>query len=138
MLGDLKEKLDGKAIAAIAVILLVGIYFGISSLGIRLGGQPGQTEFAQVKILWTEAQKIHQQGDKAADWEAFKTKHATEIDKLRDQIVKQNPGSETPLLQAMLFCTRDHLPGMLKSADRASRYKVMDVVMTDATKLAGK
>lgn len=138
MLGDLKEKLDGKGIAAIAVLVLMGIYFGMSFLGIRLGGQPGQTEYAQVKILWTEVQKIHQQGDKAADWEAFKTKHATEVDKLRDQILKQNPGSETPLLQSMLFCTKDHLPAMLKPAERASRYKVMDVVMTDATKLAGK
>ena len=138
MMGDLKEKLDGKGIAAIAVLVLMGIYFGMSFLGIRLGGQPGQTEFAEVKILWTEVQKIHQQGDKAADWEAFKSKHATEVDKLRDQIVKQNPGSETPLLQAMLFCTRDHLPSMLIPAERASRYKRMDDVMTDASQLADK
>ena len=48
MLNGLKEKLDAKAIGAIAVILLIGGYFGLSAMGISFGSPPGLAEYIKI------------------------------------------------------------------------------------------
>ncbi len=138
MFANLKDKIDAKALGAIAVILLVGVYFGSSYLGFSFGGQPGLAEYSQVDVLWSEVKQIHGKGDKPADWTQFTTEHKSEVKELLAQINKQNPGSARPLLQQMLLCTRDHLPKMMEnSKDREARYKLMETAMKTSAKLAG-
>ncbi len=137
LFGNLKDKLDLKAIGAIVTILLVGAYLASSQLGINfsLGGQAGIAEYSQINILWKEALQLHKKGDKEADWAAFKAEHENEIAELNEQIKGQNPGADRRLLQLMYFCTKDHLPGMLEPAGRVERFKAMKTVMEDADKL---
>lgn len=137
MLGDLKGSLDKKGIAAIAVLLMMGGYFGMSFFGISLTGTPGQAEYEQVKLLWDEIQQLHNTGDKPADWAAFQAKHASEIEQMAEQIKKQNPTSDKPLLQAMLTCTREHLPGMLSPERRAGLFIAMGQIMSDTAATVG-
>ncbi len=137
MLGDLKGSLDTKAIAAIGVLLLMGGYFGMSFLGIRLTGTPGRTEYEQVKILWDEVQQLHHTGDKPSDWATFQAKHETAIKHLVSQILKQKPTSDKPLLQLMLTCTREHLPGLFMPDRREGMFTAMGNAMSDASVMAG-
>lgn len=137
LVGNLKDMLDAKAITAIAVLLLVGGYFGMSYLGISLFGPPGQAEYAQVKVLWEEVQSLHKSGDKPADWTQFQAQHEAELKDLVLNIEKLGPGSDKPLLQSMLFCARDHMPAMFLPNQRAGRYTTMEAIMADADQLAG-
>ena len=137
MLSDLKGSIDTKAIAAIAVLLLMGGYFGMSLMGISLSGTPGKAEYQAVRGMWDEVQQLHQKGDKPSDWDTFRVKHESELKQLVVQINKQNPASDKPLLQSMLTCTREHLPGMLSPDRRGGIYKAMEQAMSDAAAMVG-
>ena len=138
MLGGLKGQMNGKAVAAIAVILLIGVYFGASHFGIHLFGQPGATEYAKLNVIWQEAKTIHDGGDNAEQWNAYGIKHLSELETLSKRIQNQNPSSETVLLQSMLFCARDHLPRLMKpevEGKREASYQIMELEMANAAKL---
>ncbi len=137
MLGDLKGSIDTKGMMAIAVLLLMGGYFGMSYLGFSLMGTPGQAEYQQVKVLWDEIQELHNTGDSPAGWSTFQSKHEAEIQQLVVQINKQGPGSDKPLLQSMLMITRDHLPKMLAPDERENRFMTIAQAMSDAAAMAG-
>ena len=137
MLGDLKGSIDTKGMMAIAVLLLMGGYFGMSYLGFSLMGTPGQAEYQQVKVLWDEIQELHHTGDSPAGWSTFQSIHEAEIQQLVVQINKQGPGSDKPLLQSMLMITRDHLPKMLAPDERENRFKTIAQAMSDAAAMAG-
>ena len=136
-LGNLKDMLDAKGIAALAVLLLMAGYFGMSYLGISLFGKPGLAEYAKIKVLWDEVQSLHKTGDKPAEWGKFQSEHEAELKALALKIEKLGAGSDKPLLQSMLFCTRDHIPGMYLPDQRAGRYATMEAIMADASHLAG-
>jgi len=128
-------KIDGKVIGAVVVILLVGGLVGLWSMGL-FSGKPGLAEYAKVKVIWTEAQKLHGGKPKPADWAAFKTKHEKGVKKLETEVKAQAPGSSKRLLQLMYFCTKDHLPKIMADGNE-TRYKAMEKDMKEAAKLAG-
>ena len=138
MLGGLTGQMNGKAIAAMAALLLIGVYFGASHFGIHLFGQPGAAEYAKMDVFWQEAKTIHEGGDNAEQWNAYGIKHLSELETLSKRIQNQNPSSETVLLQSMLFCARDHLPRLMKpeaEGNREASYQIMELEMANAAKL---
>lgn len=137
LLKGLKEKVDAKAMGAIAVILLVGGYFGMSAMGISFGSTPGLAEYNEIKPIWIEVQKL--QKDKSAkpdDRATLSKKYKSKLKKLEKQINDQGPGSARRLLQLMYFCTKNHLPELIEKGDPA-RYTAMEKDMKEAAKLAG-
>ncbi len=138
MLADLKDKLDMKALGAIAVILLVGVYFASTQFGFSLSFGPpaGAKEFSDVNSMWVEIQEIHKQGDQPAAWKAFKSEHEGEIKSILASVEKQNPGSSRRLLQLMLFCTKNHFPMMMDGGPVAKdRYAQLEADMTEANQI---
>lgn len=138
LLADLKDKLDMKAIGAIAVILLVGVYFASTQFGFSLSFGPpaGAKEFSDVNVMWGEIQAIHKKGDQPADWKAFKSEHEGEIKGILASVKKQNPGSSRRLLQLMLFCTENHFPKMMDGGPVAKeRYTALEADMKEANQI---
>lgn len=138
LLADLKDKLDPKAIAAIAVLCLAGLYFASSQFGFRLSFGPpaGAKEFSDVNAMWIEIQEIHKLGDQPAAWAAFKAEHEGEIKALLASVEKQDPGASRRLLQLMLFCTKHHFPNMMSGGEVAKqRYAALEADMKEATQL---
>ena len=130
-------KINGKVIGAIlGVLLLVGGIYGLSMLGFSFSGQPGLTEYAKVKVIWEEAQKLHKNKSTASDWDAFGKKHSAEVKKLEKEITGQKPGATKRLLQLMYFCTKNHLPAIMTDGSEM-RYKAMEKDMKEADKLTG-
>lgn len=131
-------KINGKILGAIVgVLLLGGAIFAMPMLGISFGGQPGVEEYAKVKVIWEEAQKLHKNKSTASDWGAFGQKHSAEVKKLEKEITDQKPGATKRLLQLMYFCTKNHLPAIMTDGN-AMRYKAMEKDMKEAEKLVGK
>ena len=99
-------------------------------------GQPGLIEYAKVKVIWEEAQKLHKNKSTASDWDAFGKKHSAEVKKLEKEITDQKPGATKRLLQLMYFCTKNHLPAIMTDGSEM-RYKAMEKDMKEADKLTG-
>ena len=138
-LGDLKDKIDAKALGAIAVIVLMGLYFSYPYLSsmFAFGPPVGTAEYSEVNVFWTEIQSIHKNGDKPADWAGFKGERENEIKNVMSTIAKKTPTSDQKLLKLMETCTKTCLPGMLKGgAERKKQYDAMEKHMKAAEKLA--
>ena len=136
LLSGLKEKLDAKAMGAMAVILLIVGYFGLSALGISFGSPAGLAEYTKLKPIWAEVEKLQKSKPNPEAWGALNKKYGKEIKTLETQIKDQEPGTDRRLLQLMYFATKDHLPQILKDGNE-TRYKTMEREMKEAAKLAG-
>ena len=137
-LNDLKEKLDAKAIAAIAVILLVvGGYFALPMLGITFSKPAGLAEYSQVNTLWLDVKSMHTKKVKQKDWDAWKGENGGTIENLLKQIKDQKPSSAKKLLMLMQKCTKDHLPKIMANGkDAEGAFKSMEKDMKEAQKIA--
>ncbi len=130
-------KFNGKIVGAIAGVLLIGAaIYGLTLLGIGLGGQPGLAEYQRVKVIWADVQKVHDGGAGNTGWNQVRNKYAQEVKKLEKEITDQEPGASKRLLQLMYFCTHNHLPAIMADGNEL-RYKAMEKDMKEAEKLAG-
>ena len=140
MLSNLKDKVDTKALGAILVIMLAGLYFAFTQFGFKLSFGPpaGVPEYSQVNIMWSEIQQLHQKKAQPADWSAFNAEHENELKELLTSINKQNPSADRYLLQLMLFCVRDNIPKIISGENREERFKKMQGEMEAAAKEIGE
>lgn len=137
MFGGLKDALNPKAIAAIVVILLAGVFLAASQFGLRLGGTPGKKEYAEIRLMYDEIKKLEDAKAPEAEWAAFLSKHQKRWGELKSQIDRQGPGSDKRVLQLMYFAVKDNFPG-LSGASRDTRLRKIHVEMKEAAEILGE
>lgn len=113
LFGDLGEKKP----LIIGIGVIVALCVLVAVVGIMFSGGQSREHYATLLDIYKQHKALQEKKAKPAEWKPLVAR-ANELQKTMVVELKKTASAKNRADQALLFCARDYLPGMLKTAQK--------------------